>query len=1336
MNFFKTVAQSKPAGPFTFLMVFVPVLISYGQKNIDVQNKDIPSMRTANSYTVANQDGSFTNTNHSHPIHFKDEQGLKPIDLNIIANPGLKNPEYPFVNPSNTLKSYIPSEISQGLLTETEAGFKIKDFKNPRIYAEMPGASIINPQFINESTVQVLGDKAVFPNIYNDIDLSVQMDFGRRKADYIINSAEVLSNFPENANYLVFEEEVVLPENWYAEIKDEVIVILNEQHKQMASFDKPAVIEPNKSPIPIDDFISERNNGVSNQLKSLIFFEIETMSNGLRLKTKVDIEWLRSSQREYPLIIDPDLISFQPTKVIFDEAWPNSNPILNDYQIAPTGSIINGISLDFSTFTFQPTNVTYGIQMFDSAGDGWSGSSIQIFADGTQVLSTQQPAGGSVTRFFTVGHGDDLTATWTTGTNTGDISFNILNELGEIVYTGVFGSTIDYTVPLNPDYFLGSRNLTTLQYLWFDYSQVSIVDQITIPILYASGGTTFISPGTGSSGDYSYTTDAFDGEDANQIFTYGLTTPNPDPNINWRTLPLNITFSITFIPPDCSALSTPTITNADATGITNVTFSNINNSSSATSGLVTTGVSTEVCRGGTYDLSARVNTAGNFTTLTKAWIDWNANDIFEEASEAYVLGYATNVTDGATDAPKSVDVPMTASISTVKMRVTCAYIASNGSYPTACDDVAWGEIEDYLITVIKNPEITMASPVVDSSTCGVKTYPVSVDASDGNGSWDSNALGLFQGLPNEANNIYQTGVFGDSINVFWTSNVNEGICEGAVANAVILFNQPNTESIASSLVSNQSWLWGGLTNDDYTNPVNWYQWNGNNWDKATSDIPTASSDVFVLSNDESGICVSDFNSIQLIDDIASLTIGTEADVLISGTIDITGDITNLGSLVGASNSELRLSGTSNQTLGGGGIFNLHDFIITNGSNTVTLNNDLSVANRLNLDGGPLDNVNHLLTVGSSDDIPGVIDYTTNAGVVTGKLKSYFPNTTGSKLFPIGTVSKARDVFINFNIIPPGVNQSLTMQFKSGTPLNPSGSEIIGLPITLSGIDISDFSTAGYWEIIPTDNDYASLICTKPYSMTIHMQGLNDITNVSTTRILKSAGSNNSGVNHTEWTGLNAIASSGNISDFEITSITTGFSYFAAGKGNTPLPVELISFSGSCEGNEVTINWQTASEFNSDYFILSRSNDGIQWFDITQIEAAGFSNEISNYEFIDFSHNLNSYYRLTQVDIDGKTEVFEDKIIQTSCDAPTEELLYTYPNPSLDGIFNVVYYTESEEHIDLQIMNAQGKQIAIASVTSVPGMNTWYLKEDLASGVYYLVLSGEGAKDIMVKHVVR
>jgi hypothetical protein len=437
-------------------------------------------------------------------------------------------------------------------------------------------------------------------------------------------------------------------------------------------------------------------------------------------------------------------------------------------------------------------------------------------------------------------------------------------------------------------------------------------------------------------------------------------------------------------------------------------------------------------------------------------------------------------------------------------------------------------------------------------------------------------------------------------------------------------------------------------------------------------------------------------------------------------IDITGNIDNSGSLIGSISSELRLTGSANQTMDGNGLYNLYDLTIANGTNTVALNNNMTINNILNLNGGPLDNSGYLLTVGSSDDQPGTILYT--SGVITGQLKSYFPNTTGSKLFPIGTVSKVRDVLIDFNIIPPGVDQSLTVQFKTGTPLNDAGGAITGLPLTVSGQDINSFSTAGYWEIIPTNNDYTSSICSKPYSMTIHANGMSDITDITTTRILKSAGSNNTSLNHTEWLGLNAISTTGNLDDFQITSLSSGFSYFAAGKGNTPLPVELISFSGSCEGNEVSINWQTASEFNSDYFILSRSNDGIQWFDITQIEAAGFSNQISDYQFIDFSHHINSYYRLTQVDIDGKTEVFEDKIIQTSCDASAEELLYTYPNPSVGGIFNVVFHTEREEHIDLQIINAQGKQIAKANYNSVEGTNIWYLKEELASGVYYIVLS--------------
>ena len=64
-----------------------------------------------------------------------------------------------------------------------------------------------------------------------------------------------------------------------------------------------------------------------------------------------------------------------------------------------------------------------------------------------------------------------------------------------------------------------------------------------------------------------------------------------------------------------------------------------------------------------------------------------------------------------------------------------------------------------------------------------------------------------------------------------------------------------------------------------------------------------------------------------------------------------------------------------------------------------------------------------------------------------------------------------------------------------------------------------------------------------------------------------------------------------ISDFQITSITNGFSYFGAGKGSEPLPVELLSFSGECSEGVVSLNWQTASEQNSDYFFLATSSSG-------------------------------------------------------------------------------------------------------------------------------------------------
>lgn len=61
-----------------------------------------------------------------------------------------------------------------------------------------------------------------------------------------------------------------------------------------------------------------------------------------------------------------------------------------------------------------------------------------------------------------------------------------------------------------------------------------------------------------------------------------------------------------------------------------------------------------------------------------------------------------------------------------------------------------------------------------------------------------------------------------------------------------------------------------------------------------------------------------------------------------------------------------------------------------------------------------------------------------------------------------------------------------------------------------------------------------------------------------------------------------------------------------------LPVELTKLSAEVESNNLaTISWTTATEKNSDYFIVEKLDDFEQWYTIAEVSAAGFSDtEIS------------------------------------------------------------------------------------------------------------------------------
>jgi len=135
-----------------------------------------------------------------------------------------------------------------------------------------------------------------------------------------------------------------------------------------------------------------------------------------------------------------------------------------------------------------------------------------------------------------------------------------------------------------------------------------------------------------------------------------------------------------------------------------------------------------------------------------------------------------------------------------------------------------------------------------------------------------------------------------------------------------------------------------------------------------------------------------------------------------------------------------------------------------------------------------------------------------------------------------------------------------------------------------------------------------------------------------------------------------------------------------------LPIELTSFSAECIGDGVNIRWTTVSEINNNYFVLSRSFDGVSFEPIATITGAGNSNQELNYNYYDEIYQSETYYQLKQVDFDGISETFD--IISIRCETDNAGYLLT-PNPSTDGLFEIIGLSESDK---VTIFDYTGKQV--------------------------------------------
>ena len=114
--------------------------------------------------------------------------------------------------------------------------------------------------------------------------------------------------------------------------------------------------------------------------------------------------------------------------------------------VSPLAFCGGGASIPIEA-TASAASLTYTLVMNDSWGDGWNGNEVSILADGNIVLANATITAGSTgTATFTILEGSVLTADWVTGSFTNEVSIDIQDETGAVVFSGPFGDAVNYTV--------------------------------------------------------------------------------------------------------------------------------------------------------------------------------------------------------------------------------------------------------------------------------------------------------------------------------------------------------------------------------------------------------------------------------------------------------------------------------------------------------------------------------------------------------------------------------------------------------------------------------------------------------------------------------------------------------------------------------------------------------------------------------------------------------------------------------------------------------------------------------------------------------------------------
>lgn len=244
------------------------------------------SRRDAFSKHYRLADGNYTAVIGAGPIHYLKNGQYEDIDVRVETVSDAPS-GYPYGNRKNILQSFFGERVSRGIVSRTEEG-DVKEFLNTRMYWETGGAESGRIPSADVACT-VSGDKASYRNLYPGIDAEFTVEGGRRKLNYRIADAGVLTTMPAEAEYLVFTEEIQMAPTWRYEQDARGVLLKDASGKSVYRYENPVSNDQTDMGLYTDN----------------TWMEVSQTGHVLTVSIKVKTEWLAHPDRVFPVLVDP-----------------------------------------------------------------------------------------------------------------------------------------------------------------------------------------------------------------------------------------------------------------------------------------------------------------------------------------------------------------------------------------------------------------------------------------------------------------------------------------------------------------------------------------------------------------------------------------------------------------------------------------------------------------------------------------------------------------------------------------------------------------------------------------------------------------------------------------------------------------------------------------------------------------------------------------------------------------------------------------------------------------------------------------------------------------------